>query len=215
MKFSSLLFYPILSLTCIGAEVLTDVPLHSPQRTLKRSLSENSRELRDKTDTKKARPQEFLDQEKLNKLLDVRAELLMHEVSKAVESLRGIREELKRHVQEAKVEAQKDNNYKNVSELAGLVVSTISLDKSANLILKNLAPLRGSKEGDVVSNASVAIIASCALENDLNQFLRATEKYPEAKGIHYETLRVAHDKMKEITNDIAIKNKFVTLEEDR
>lgn len=215
MKFSSLLFYPILSLTCIGAEVFTDVPLHSPKRTLKRSLSENSRELRDKTDTKKARPQEFLDQEKLNKLLDVRAGLLMHEVSKAVESLRGIREELKRHVQEAKVEAQKVNNYKIVSELAGLVVSTISLDKSANLILRNLAPLRDSKEGDVVTNASVAIIASGALENDLNQFLRATEKYPGAKGTHYETLRAARNKMKEITDDIAIKNKFVTLEEDR
>ena len=215
MKFSSLLFYLTLSLSCAAMEIITDTPVHLPKKNLKRSLSDNTRALRDKTDIKKGRSQEHFEQANLNELLGMRAELLIHEVNKAVESLKGIREALQGQVLEAKVLAQKNNNYHHVSELAGLIVSTISLDKSANLILANLVPLRKSKEEDVISKASIAIIASGALEGTINQFLEITKKYHGVKESNYNTLREAHDKIKEITDDIPIKNKLVTLDESK
>lgn len=187
--------------------------IERPTKKSKQSLTENDRKQTYSPPPKKRLPAEEeapFDKIKLDNLLDVRVKLLSVEIEKAKDSLKLIREELQEKLLEAKALAQRENDYTHASKLAGLIVSTLNLDKSANLVLTNLYPALKSKQEDIVVNASLAIVASGALENHINQFIEAIEKTIE--GINCKELAEARDNIRDITKDISIKDEPISLE---
>ena len=162
---------------------------------------------------KKSRFLEPLDPSVLTARLEERGNLLSAEINKALQALRVITKELREKIPQEKELSKKNNNYKQVSELSGFVVNTHSLNEQAQLLLKNLAPLKNSNDEEKVVNKSFAIIASSEFATRVSQFIEVINKNDSTKEINYEQLKEASMIINEITANIDIKDKFVMLDE--
>lgn len=214
MKFFFLLIYPVLSLSCIAMEV-AEYPIEKPSKKVSSSLSQQNKRKRIDTPQdihlKKTRP---LEPSVLTAHLEERSNLLSAEINKALHALEIITKELGEKIPHAKELAMKNNNYKHLSELAGFVVNTRSLDSQAQLLLKNLTPIKGSNDEAVV-NKSFAIIASSEFATRINQLIKALTENFDMKEINYENLKGASLEINNITADIDIRDKLIKLDKDK
>jgi hypothetical protein len=179
MKFTPILIYTTLSLSCFAMDTTGDAKPSSDvvKRSLKRSFEDNSIKERDKGSQKRGFVQSPEQSEQEQKLLEFKLKInrkLLHKTAILMEVLPSVSESLEKIREELRVKARSsmDRNFERATELAGLGTSAMSLNKSTALLLNNLRPFfKGSKEESSLLNASLAIMGSGSLNNQINQFI--------------------------------------------
>jgi hypothetical protein len=189
MKFLSFLIYPVLTLSssCYAMEIVQAEPT---KNKLKRSSSlnlegaeRNSKKIREPKVENEKNLSEFKAEN--NKRLLQKTKVLMEELPNVIKSLHKISEELR-----MKALHHKDNSFELATELAGLGVHAITLDRSTSLILNNLTPFfKGFKEEKNLVNASLAIIGSGALNIHINDFVKVLNNSENTKYINCDILK--------------------------
>lgn len=219
MNLFFLQIYSFMSLSCSAMEVDAPHEAEVSKKGLSDAVKQSKKRKREGKQNlplkNKSHPLESSESPVLTERLEERGRLLSIEINKGLESLGLITKELGLKILQARELAKENNNYKHVSELAGFVANTRSLNEQAQLLLKNLAPLENTEDENKVVNKSLAIIASSEFATRINQFIKAITQNYDTKEINFTQLVEVNREINQITADIDIKDKFVRLDKDK
>ena len=134
--------------------------------------------------------------DKVRERLEYKAVVLTAELPKAHKYLTTLESELTKKARELR-----DEDFRRASDLAVLASGIKVVTNSTNKILHNLKERDYSEERSLV-NVSMAIMASGALKNQLDQIIISLCESPDTRGINPEILRLVSGSIHTITKDI-------------
>ena len=138
-----------------------------------------------------------ISQSEINRRLEVKAELLTTEIPKLQDQLTEVVEELR-----VRIATSKEVNFERATELATLGSYGFVLHKSSSTLLQNVMPLKSSKSGKVILNASLAIMGSGSLKSQIDDFIRILSSSDDTRDISCEMLNESSKKIASVTADI-------------